>query len=290
MVRRAGRARPHVPSPKTGEFGLRPQDLHSVYSLPTSASSAQTIAIVDAYNDPNAEADLKTYSEEFGLPLCTKANGCFDQVSQKSGAPLPFPTTTAELEALWESPTKEVKEEAEEIAGWGTEISLDIETAHATCQSCHILLVEANDPANENLVEAERRAEALGATVISNSWGTSEAFIGPASDQHAPFYDPGIVITASAGDDGFRNWAAPSGRTQHHAVPGFLAARRVGRRHAAHDARPRRHLAGRERLERLRRGRGWLQRRLHRARLAAAGRRLDRGRLREQTRGRRRLG
>ena len=209
MVRRAGRARPHAPSPATGEFGLRPQDLHSVYSLPTSAPSAQTIAIVDAYNDPAAEADLQAYSEEFGLPLCTKANGCFNQVSQEAGAPLPFPATTAELEAMWESPDEEVKEEAEEVAGWGTEISLDIETAHATCQSCHILLVEANDPANENLLEAESRAEALGATVISNSWGTAEQFIEPASDQHAPFNDPGIVITASAGDDGFRNWAAP---------------------------------------------------------------------------------
>jgi len=209
MARRAGGARPHVPSPKSGAFGLRPQDLHSAYGLPATAPSAQTIAIVDAYNDPNAEADLKSYSEEFGLPLCTKANGCFSQVSQKAGAPLPFPETTAELEALWESPLKEEKEEAEEIAGWGTEISLDIETAHATCQSCHILLVEANNPANENLIAAETRAETLGATVISNSWGTSEGFIEPSSDQHAPFNDPGIVITASAGDDGFRNWAAP---------------------------------------------------------------------------------
>ncbi len=209
MVRRAGRARPSVPSPKAGQFGLRPKDLHSVYSLPASAPSEQTIAIVDAYNDPAAEADLQAYSEEFGLPLCTEANGCFKQVSQKSGAPRPFPETTAELEALWESPVEEEKEEAEEIAGWGTEISLDIETAHATCQSCHILLVEADDPANENLIAAESRAEALGASVISNSWGTAEGFIEPASDQHAPFYDPGTVITASAGDDGFRNWAAP---------------------------------------------------------------------------------
>ena len=210
MVRHATRARASAPSPATGELGLRPQDLHSVYTLPTSAPSAQTIAIVDAYNDPTAEADLKTYSEEFSLPLCTKANGCFSQVSQKSGAPLPFPKTLGELETMEASPNKEVKEEAEEIAGWGVEISLDIETAHATCQSCHIMLVEANTPATTDLTEAESRAEALGASVISNSWGAAEEGIEPASDLHAPFYDPGVVITASAGDDGYRNWAAPN--------------------------------------------------------------------------------
>jgi len=208
MVRPAARARPAVPSPATGELGLRPQDLHSVYGLPTDAPSVQTIAIVDAYNDPAAEADLKTYSEEFSLPLCTKANGCFAQVSQESGAPLPFPKTTAELEALEASPNTEAKEEAEEIAGWGVEISLDIESAHATCQTCRILLVEANNPATPNLTAAELHAEALGASVISNSWGAAEQGVEAASDLQPPFNDPGIVITASAGDDGFRNWAA----------------------------------------------------------------------------------
>jgi len=54
-----------------GAFGLRPQDLHSIYALPRPASSTQTIALVDAYNDLSAEADLKVYDEEFGLPECT---------------------------------------------------------------------------------------------------------------------------------------------------------------------------------------------------------------------------
>jgi hypothetical protein len=50
-----------APSPGAGAFGLRPQDLHTAYDLPTSASSAQTVALIDAYNDPTAEADLKAY-------------------------------------------------------------------------------------------------------------------------------------------------------------------------------------------------------------------------------------
>ena len=57
-----------------GAFGLRPQDLHSIYRLPTTVASTQKIALVDAYNDLSAEADLKVYDEEFGLPECTAGN------------------------------------------------------------------------------------------------------------------------------------------------------------------------------------------------------------------------
>ncbi len=75
-----------APSPGAGAFGLRPQDLHTAYDLPTSVSSAQTVALVDAYNDPTAEADLKAYDEEFALPACTAGNGCFRQVNQNGEA------------------------------------------------------------------------------------------------------------------------------------------------------------------------------------------------------------
>ncbi|HTA37162.1 MAG TPA: hypothetical protein VK761_10630, partial [Solirubrobacteraceae bacterium] len=175
-----------VKAPEPGY--LTPQRLHAAYALPseTRASSLQTIAIVDAFDDPHAEADLAVYDEQFGLPACTAANGCFRKVDE-AGKASPLPPKQGE---------------------WAGEISIDVQMAHSTCQSCHILLVEANNPANENLTAAESRAEALGATVISNSWGTSELSIEAASDLHAPFDDPGIVITASAGDDGFRNWAA----------------------------------------------------------------------------------
>ncbi len=132
-----------APSPGAGAFGLRPQDLHTAYDLPASASSAQTVALVDAYNDPTAEADLKAYDEEFSLPACTAGNGCFKQVNQNGEAGnLPFPKTTTELEAARRG-SRAAREEAAEATGWGLEISLDIEVAHATCESCEILLVEA---------------------------------------------------------------------------------------------------------------------------------------------------
>lgn len=177
----AGKAAKVCEPPKASEncYGLRPQDLHSAYGLPTTSASPQTVALVDAYDDPTAEADLKVYDEEFHLPACTTANGCFTKVNEK-GRTSPLP-------------------EAE--GGWAGEISLDIEITHAICQNCHILLVEASDTTYLSLEAAEETAVRLGASEISNSWSGGE----PATDSSV-FDHPGIVITAASGDDGYLNW------------------------------------------------------------------------------------
>ncbi|HEY4450614.1 MAG TPA: S8 family serine peptidase [Solirubrobacteraceae bacterium] len=197
-----------------GSFGLTPSDLHTAYQLPSTTSSAQTIALVDAYNDPTAESDLKVYDEALGLPPCTSANGCFKKVNQRGEAgalTLPFPKTSVELTAF-EHGTGAQREEAAEAVGWGAEISLDIETAHAICHNCKVLLVEANSSTFEDLESAERAAE-LEAHEISNSWGGPEAGNTPAAESAGAFNHPGTVITAAAGDSGYLEWAAgePSG-------------------------------------------------------------------------------
>jgi len=98
--------------------GLSPANLQSAYKLPTGGSG-KTVAIVDAYDDPNAESDLATYRSTFGLPACTTANGCFKKVNQTGGTSYPTGDT-----------------------GWSEEISLDVDMVSAVCPSCHILLVE----------------------------------------------------------------------------------------------------------------------------------------------------
>ncbi len=65
--------------------GYDPADLQTAYGLPALGGSGQTVAIVDAYDDPNAEADLKVYRANFDLPLCTTANGCFKKINQNGG-------------------------------------------------------------------------------------------------------------------------------------------------------------------------------------------------------------
>jgi hypothetical protein len=199
-------------SAKEGVFGLRPQDLHSIYALPTTVASTQTIALVDAYNDLSAEADLKEYDKEFGLPECTVANQCFEQANEHGETVnLPFPATSNEMateETACESGNKKACKEVEEAEGWAEEISLDIEVSHATCESCKIMLVEADSASFSDLEAAEKAAATLGATEISNSWGGSEQGVTPRLDDESPFNDPGTVITASAGDDGYLDWDA----------------------------------------------------------------------------------
>jgi hypothetical protein len=170
-----------VAGPASGAYGLRPEDLHDAYELPPSAATAQTIGIVDAYDDPTIEADLRVYDEEFGLPACTTGNGCFRKVNEEGEAsPLP---------------------RADE--GWATEISLDVETSHAVCPNCQIVLVEAESSSFFDLEAAEETAVDEGATEISNSYGGEDFFEGSAYDH------PGIVITASTGDWGYDNWSDP---------------------------------------------------------------------------------
>jgi subtilase family serine protease len=157
--------------------GLGPADLRSAYALTSSGSSAQTIAIVDAYNDPTAEADLAVYRSQYGLPPCTTANGCFRKVDQNGGTSYP-----------------------RKNAGWALEISLDLDMASAICPGCHILLVEASTNSFANLGAAENRAAALGASVISNSWGGSDA----SDATYGSFFNhPGVATTVSSGDNGY---------------------------------------------------------------------------------------
>src|SRR4029079_7148192 len=120
--------------------GYSPAQLHSAYQLPTSSPVAQTIDIVDAYDDPTIAADLNYFSSYYGLPSCTVANGCFKKVNQ-NGVAGSYPRADA---------------------GWSLEIALDVETAHAICQNCKILLVEASSNSFANLEAAVNTAAAMG--------------------------------------------------------------------------------------------------------------------------------
>ena len=69
--------------------GYGPSSLQSAYALPSAtAGSGQTVAVVDAFDDPNAASDLATYRADWGLPAC--GSGCFEKVNQNGQAsPLP---------------------------------------------------------------------------------------------------------------------------------------------------------------------------------------------------------
>ncbi|MER7847098.1 hypothetical protein ABTZ03_24465, partial [Kitasatospora sp. NPDC096077] len=127
--------------------GFGPGDLQSAYKLPANGGSGQTVAIVDAQDDPNAESDLAAYRTQFGLPACTTANGCFRKIDQNGGTSYPTSDT-----------------------GWAGEISLDLDMVSAVAPNAHIVLVEASSANMSDLGTAVNQAVAQGAKFISNSY------------------------------------------------------------------------------------------------------------------------
>jgi len=168
--------------------GYDPAELQQAYNLTAAIAGATTpraVAIVDAYDDPNALSDLAAYRAEWGLePICTGTvtSGCVivKKLNQQGAAsPLPAPN-----------------------AGWSEEISVDLDMASAICPSCNILLVEANSANLLNLGLAENTAAAFRPKAIGNSYGGPESVLDPILDLY--FYNhPGVAITASTGDSGY---------------------------------------------------------------------------------------
>ncbi|WP_431949010.1 Kelch repeat-containing protein [Actinacidiphila sp. bgisy167] len=160
--------------------GFGPADLRDAYGLTADGGAGATIAVVDAFDNPNAEADLAVYRAQYGLPACTTANGCFTKVDQRGGTDYP-----------------------DFDAGWAGEISLDLDMVSAVAPKARIVLVEADAADAENLGAAVDQAVALGAKYVSNSYGSNYAYFGEdpgesAADVH---YDhPGVAVVASSGD------------------------------------------------------------------------------------------
>ncbi|WP_241968356.1 S53 family peptidase [Streptomyces sp. ICBB 8177] len=158
--------------------GYGPSDLRSAYNLPSNGGSGQTVAIVDAYDNPNAEKDMAAYRSQFGLPACTSASGCFKKVGQTGGS---VPSADA---------------------GWAEEESLDVDMVSAVAPNAHIILVEAKSASMANLGAAVNEAVKLGAKYVSNSYGGGESSSDTSYDS-SYFDHPGVAVTASAGDGGY---------------------------------------------------------------------------------------
>ncbi|GAA1948631.1 hypothetical protein GCM10009738_22550 [Kitasatospora viridis] len=166
-------------SPNATPSGYGPGDLQSAYNLPANGGAGQTVAIVDAQDDPNAESDLATYRSQYGLPACSTANGCFSKIAEDGSTNYPTADT-----------------------GWAGEISLDLDMVSAVAPNAHILLVEATSANMSDLGASVNEAVAKGAKFVSNSYGGSEDSTDTTSDSQY-FNHPGVAITVSAGDSAY---------------------------------------------------------------------------------------
>ena len=177
--------------------GYTPTQIRNAYGfnlLPSGETAAgQTIAIIDAYNDPNIASDLATFDAAYGIA----APPSFTVVNQSGGTNLPGTDSSA---------------------GWEVEESLDVEWAHAIAPGANIILVEANSASDANLFAAVNYARNLSAvSVISMSWGSDDNIADQANDKAmsseylvTPSGHQGITFVASSGDEGAANFPAES--------------------------------------------------------------------------------
>jgi subtilase family serine protease len=175
---RMGRFLAHDSAKSTTSYDYSPSNLRAAYKLTAVGSSSTLIAIVDAYGYTNAEANLGVYRANFGLPPCTTANGCFVKLNEQG--------------VRGNYPAQDV--------GWSQETSLDLAMASAACPNCRIALIEASSSSYADLATAENLAAALGARVISNSYGGGES---GTQYYEGAYNHAGIAITVSTGDSGY---------------------------------------------------------------------------------------
>jgi hypothetical protein len=163
-----------TPSTATPQ-GLTPSQIRTIYGLPSSGGTG-TIALIEAYDNTNAESDLGAFDTQFGLASCTTENGCFEKHKMAS-------TTSTD-------------------AGWTLESSLDIQWAHAIAPGAKILVVEAKNSNLTNLLAAVDYARNRSDVVaISMSWDSNEFSGESFYDSH--FVSPyGASFFAAAGDSG----------------------------------------------------------------------------------------
>jgi hypothetical protein len=176
-----GTRRASGPDAAPSNDGYGPASLRSAYGLPSAtAGTGRTVAVVDAYDDPDAASDLAAYRSAWGLPAC--GAGCFAKVSE-NGTASPLPAAAGST-------------------GWAIEESLDLDMVSAICPNCHILLVEAGSASITDLGTAVNTAVRLGADYVSNSYGAPESADDAAYDT-AYYKHPGAAIVAAAGDSGY---------------------------------------------------------------------------------------
>jgi hypothetical protein len=173
-----------APMSTAGPTGYTPTQVRHAYGFDQVSfggvagdGRGQTIAIVDAYNDPSIANDLHQFDLAFGLP-----DPAFTRVNQSGGGQLPPASAT-----------------------WAVEITLDVEWAHAIAPAANILLVEANSSNNSDLFAAVTwAARQAGVSVVSMSLGTPEFASESSFDGTftTPAGHPGVTFLAAPGDAG----------------------------------------------------------------------------------------
>ncbi len=180
-------------SPSNASAPYTPQQVQTAYGVNLISfngiagnGAGQTIAIVDAYNDPNIIADTATFNTQFGLPQFNTGGPTFQVLNQNGGTTLPQNTNST-------------------VGDWDLEESLDVQWVHSMAPQANIILFESTTANDSDMNTAEVTAAGWpGVSAVSNSWGEDE-FTGETTEDPSfvtPTGHQGVTFLASAGDSG----------------------------------------------------------------------------------------
>jgi hypothetical protein len=162
--------------------GYTPDDIAHAYNVTPTGGAGQTVAIVDAFDDPTVASDLAAFDSHYGFHA--EKPSTFEQVNEL-GTPSPLPAADP---------------------AWAAEETLDVQAVRGLCHQCRIVLVEAASISITDLATATNTAAAMGATVISNSYGFAENDPSITPTVISDYNHQRVAITAAAGEDGWDSW------------------------------------------------------------------------------------
>jgi hypothetical protein len=186
-----GNGRGNSPAINPAVAGISPSQMQTAYGINlitfgsvAGTGAGQTIALIDAYNDPNIISDANTFSTTFGLPQFNGSGGPTLQVLNETGG-TSLPTNDG-------------------ADSWALEESLDVEWAHAVAPQANIILYEASSSGFDLYTAAQTAAATAGVSVVSMSWGASEYSFESGYDSYftTPSGHAGVTFLASTGDSG----------------------------------------------------------------------------------------
>jgi hypothetical protein len=203
-----------------GTAGYSAALLQQAYGVSGYDANGEVVAIVDAYDDPNAETSLGDYRSQNSLPPCTTANGCFTKISQRgSGAAADLPCSATDTRVTCSSADKNLAN------AWSGEIELDLAAVSAICPGCKILLVESDTSGGDMYTAVQQAVVYQHAHYVSMSWGGPE-WSGELDADTAFFSSSaaaGVTFVASSGDCGY--YDTPAGAVEYPASsPNVVAA------------------------------------------------------------------
>ena len=177
-----------------------PTQVLSAYGINNLAldGSGQTIAIVDAYDNPDIFSAVDAFDNQFGL------TGSGPLLYNQYGPASSFLTVQNQDGQLTSPPPTDPNGPGTD--NWEVEESLDVEWAHAVAPGAQIVLVEANSQSLPDLMTAVATAAGQpGVSVVSMTWGFAEGqavFAADEANYDSTFNVPGVTFVASTGDYG----------------------------------------------------------------------------------------